>query len=513
MPAWMAGLLGLLGGVGGAALLFYVLRSRVGAERSRALDEARREADRITREAEDRARDEESRRRDEQSRQVEQQREEWRAEERRLARRESESDARAAELERRERELREAGERHERERVDLDALREEREHELSRAKEDLLRIGGLSAEEARAEALARFEEDAAEEIAASLRRRIEHVESEADARAQKVLAHSLQRLAVTYAIESTTATVTLPNEDMKGRVIGREGRNIRAIEKATGVDVIIDDTPGVVVVSCFDHIRRETARRSLERLVEDGRIHPARIEEVVEGTRQEIEEDIRLTARKVLHELEIARVDPRLEYCVGRLKYRTSYGQNQLQHAVEVAYIASMIAAEMGVDKDLARRCGLLHDVGKAIDHEMHGGHPEIGADLLRRCNERSEVVNTAAAHHGDEPFESVYAVIAQVADSISAARPGARRDTMEKYIRRLEQLEEIASSYQDVESAYAIQAGREVRVLVDAAKMDDAASLVRAREIARRIEDELQYPGEVKVTIIREARVTEYAR
>ncbi|MBI4882335.1 MAG: ribonuclease Y, partial [Planctomycetes bacterium] len=300
---------------------------------------------------------------------------------------------------------------------------------------------------------------------------------------------------------------------MKGRIIGREGRNIRAIEKNTGADLIIDDTPGVVVISCFDNVRREVARRSIERLVADGRIHPGRIEETVALAKREIEDDIRQTGRKVLHELDIARVDPRIQYCVGRLKYRSSYGQNQLKHAVEVAYLAAAIAAEMKLNPALGKRCGILHDIGKALDHELEGGHPAIGADLARRCGERPEVVNAVAAHHGGEACESVYAVVVQVADAISAARPGARRDTMDRYIQRLEKLEEIATSFPGVESAFAIQAGREVRVVVDAAKVDDATALVRAREIARRVESELIYPGEVKVTIIRETRVTEYAR
>jgi ribonucrease Y len=328
-----------------------------------------------------------------------------------------------------------------------------------------------------------------------------------------VLAHSIQRLAVAHVNDAATASIVLPDDEMKGRLIGREGRNVRAIEQATGVDLIIDDTPGVVVVSSFDAVRREVARRSIERLVEDGRIHPSRIEEIVAATRKDLDDDIRQTARKVLHELDVPRVDARVQYCLGRLKFRTSYGQNQLEHAIEVGYLASAMAGELGLNPRLAMRCGLFHDIGKSLDHTLVGGHPAIGSDLLARMNERPEVVNSAASHHGDVPAESTYAVLAQVADSISAARPGARRDTLERYIERLEKLEQLAKEFPGVEQAFALQAGHELRVLVDASRVDDAHALLLARDIAKKVESDLAYPGEIKVTVLRETRVTEYAR
>lgn len=510
-------LIGLALGAPLGALAAYAVyaRRRLDVERAaRALlDGAREQAERVGREAEDRIRAEEDRKRAEWEARAQRLREDGLEEERRLARREAAVDRRGEEVDAKERATTDAAKRLVERKEDLDILEQERRLLIERARGDLLRIAGLTRERAVEETLARFEAEVQSEAAARLKRVHERTEAEAEERAAKILAHAVQRLAVPASTESATSTVQVASEDMKGRIIGREGRNIRVFEKVTGVDVIIDDTPGVVVLSCFDNVRREVARRSLERLLKDGRIHPGRIEETVAAARREIDDDVRQTARKVLHELDLPRVDPRVQWCLGRLKYRTSYGQNQLHHAVEVAYLSAAIAAEMKLNAKLARRCGLFHDLGKALDHEFEGGHPEIGADLARRCDERPEVINAIAAHHGDVPFESVYGVIAQVADAISAARPGARRDTMDRYLQRLEKLERIAATFRGVESAYAIQAGRELRVIVDAAALDDSAALLCAREIARKIEAELAHPGEVKVTIIRETRVTEYAR
>jgi len=300
---------------------------------------------------------------------------------------------------------------------------------------------------------------------------------------------------------------------MKGRIIGREGRNIRAFEKATGVDVIVDDTPGVVVVSGFDGVRREIARRTMEKLIKDGRIHPARIEEVAAKCAKEIDEIIKQTGREVSDELDVQGLKPRAIECLGRLKYRTSYGQNVLQHSIESAKLCAAMAEELGLDARLARRIGLLHDIGKAIDHEVEGGHPEIGADLARRFDEDPVVINAIAAHHGGVEAESVYAVLAQAADAISASRPGARRESLERYIKRLQKLEEISGSFDGVENAYAIQAGREVRVVVQAERVADTQLAVLARNIANEIEKELAYPGEIRVTVIRETRSVEYAK
>lgn len=505
-----------VGALAGAAVLTLGLalsRASLLRRRDAVLDEARSKGEALIRDAEIRARDEELRRREDGDRRAASRSEELERRDRRLGEQEAAFDRRTERVEERERELSGMSRAAQDRDADIEAVRIEVEALRARARDELLAASGLSREEAVTRAMERIEDELSEERAERIRRSVERAEQESEERAQKILSRAVQRLAVAYTLESTTSTVTLPNDAMKGRLIGREGRNIRTFEKVSGVDLIIDDTPSLVVVSCFDNVRREVARRSIEVLVEDGRIHPGRIEDVVAQTRRQIDEDIRQSAKKVLHELDVARVDPRIEFCLGRLKYRTSYGQNQLAHAVEVAYLAAAIAGEMGVDPKIARRCGLFHDIGKAIDHELEGGHATLGADLARRCNERAEVVNAIAAHHGDVPFESVHAVIAQVADAISAARPGARRDTMEEYIDRLEKLERIAADHPGVDSAFAIQAGREVRVIVDAASIDDATAALRAREIARRIEKELVYPGEVRVTVVRETRVTDYAR
>lgn len=500
-------------GAGACLLVLYLIRSDLTRRRSELLASATREMEARQREAEIRIKDQELRLRTEMDQKAETMREGFREHERRVSRQESACDQRAEQLASAEKLLRQRDADQEETRKDLAARQGEHQALVERARDDLLRIAGMDREQATAEVIERFREEVREETAGILQKAQERIEEEAEVRAQKILSTCMQRLAVTYTADSVTSAIQLQSDEMKGRIIGREGRNIRAIEKATGVDVIIDDTPGMVVVSCFDNVRREVARRSLERLVEDGRIHPGRIEETVAQEKSEIENDIRQTARKVLHELDIPRVDARIQHCLGRLKYRTSFGQNQLEHAVEVSYLAGAIASELRLDPKLAKRCGLLHDVGKALDHEMEGGHPAIGADLARRCGEPPEVVNAIAAHHGDVPYESVYAVIAQLCDAISAARPGARRDTMEKYIQRLEKLEKIATSFRGVAGAFAIQAGREIRVVVDATAIDDAAAQVLAREIAKGIEAQLVYPGEVRVTIIRETRVTEYAR
>jgi ribonuclease Y len=300
---------------------------------------------------------------------------------------------------------------------------------------------------------------------------------------------------------------------MKGRVIGREGRNIRSFEKATGVDVIIDDTPGVVVVSCFDPVRREVAKLSLEKLVQDGRIHPARIEEVVAATSKEMDEELLRIGKEAAQEANLPNLPKPIVPMLGRLGFRTSYGQNVLRHSMEVAYIAQTLADELGLDGALARRCGLLHDIGKAMDHEQEGGHPQIGMEFLRRFGEPEAVLNATAAHHGDIPATTPYTPIIMAADAISASRPGARRESLERYIKRLRELEDLALTYEGVRQAYAIQAGREVRVIVDARLVDDRASAKLARDISKRIEQDLTYPGEIKVTLIREVRTVEYAR
>jgi ribonuclease Y len=334
-----------------------------------------------------------------------------------------------------------------------------------------------------------------------------------DAKARDVLLTAIQRCAAAHTAETTTSTVDIPSDEMKGRIIGREGRNIRAFEKATGVDVIIDDTPGVVIVSGFDTVRREVARLSLNKLIADGRIHPTRIEEIVNETQAEMEQHIQKRGEEAGQEADVPGLHPKVIHLLGRLRFRTSYSQNVLRHSIEVSFLAGLIAEEMGLDGQLARRCGLLHDIGKAADHEAEGGHPKIGADLLKRYGEGPEVVHAALGHHDDIRVDHPYTVIVAAADAISASRPGARRETLDRYIKRMEELEAIATSFEGVDQAYAIQAGREIRVIARSRDTTDASAAKICYDIARRFEQQLTYPGEIKVTVLRETRITELAR
>ena len=384
---------------------------------------------------------------------------------------------------------------------------------IAQQKSQLLKVANLPMEEARKIVLSDVEKDMERETAELIQKRLEEAQDTAEGQARELIVSALQRYAADHTCEVTVSAVDIPSDDMKGRVIGREGRNIRAFEKATGVDVIVDDTPGVVVVSAFDPVRRETARRSLERLIQDGRIHPTRIEEVVAGEQKEIKKQITECGKQAMTDANVRGLHNKLIDLLGRLHFRTSYGQNVLKHATEVAYLSQVIADQLGLNGQLARRCGLLHDIGKAVDHEVEGGHPQIGADLCKRYGERPEVVNAIAGHHGDVEASSLYTPIIAAADAISASRPGARRETLERYVQRLEKLEGIATSFEGVRQAYAIQAGREIRVIVDSDNVDDRLSAKIARDVARRIEDEMEYPGEVKVTVVREVRSVEYAR
>ncbi len=384
---------------------------------------------------------------------------------------------------------------------------------LSEQRAQLLRIAGVSADEAKEMLLERLESEVSHEASGLIERTVNKAKEESVLRAREITINAIQRYAADHTCNSTISSVDIPSDDMKGRVIGREGRNIRAFENVTGVDVIIDDTPGLVIISAFDPIRREVARQSLEKLIQDGRIHPARIEEVVAGTKKEVDAHILEIAKSVALEANVNNIHGKLLPYLGRLNYRTSYGQNLLRHCVEVAYLSQTMAEELGLDGALARRCGLLHDIGKAADHEIEGGHPQIGADLLKRFNEKAEVINAAAGHHGDVQPISPYTPLVAAADAMSAARPGARRETLERYIKRLEQLEEIATSFTGIRQAYAIQAGREVRVIVDPEKVNDGSAWQIARDIADKVEKELTYPGEIKVTLLREVRCVEYAR
>ncbi|HEX4573636.1 MAG TPA: ribonuclease Y [Gemmatimonadales bacterium] len=394
---------------------------------------------------------------------------------------------------------------------------DERERALSaselEARARLERIAGLTAAEAKAELLRRLEDEARGEAAALARDLKEQAKKSADKEAQKILALAIQRLAANHTAESTVSAVALPSDEMKGRIIGREGRNIRAFEAATGVDVIIDDTPDTVVVSCFDPVRREVGRLALERLITDGRIHPGRIEEVVDKARAELEATIAEAGERAIYETGIKGMPAELVQLVGRMKYRTSYGQNILDHSKEVAWLAGMMAAELKLDVQLAKRGALLHDIGKVLTHEHDGTHVQLGVEVATKYGEHPVVINCIAAHHDDVPHDSPVSVIVQAADAVSGSRPGARREAFETYVKRLTQLEHLAAEFPGVEKVYAIQAGREVRVVVMPTAIDDGKASTLSEQIARKIERELQYPGQIKVVVIRETRAVDFAR
>jgi len=474
---------------------------------------AETEAEKILAQAEARAQSEFLKRREEFDADTKSARQELRTEEKRLSKREDLTDQKLEMLNRKERTL-EAAQKAVLEKEKGLANKDRQLNELiARQKSQLLKVANLSLDEARELLRAEVERDMQRETSELISRRLEEAKETAETQSREVIITAIQRYAAEHTCESTVSAVDIPSDDMKGRVIGREGRNIRAFEKATGVDVIVDDTPGVVVVSAFDPVRRETARRSMEKLIQDGRIHPTRIEEIVAATEKEVTKQIFSTGKQAMVDANIRGLHNKLIEMLGRLQFRTSYGQNVLQHSMEVAFLGQVIADELGINGQMARRAGLLHDIGKAIDHEVEGGHPKIGADLCKRYGEKPEVVNAVAGHHGDVEAQSLYMPIVAAADAISASRPGARRETLERYVQRLQKLEEIASDFEGVRQAYAIQAGREVRVLVDADNIDDRVSGKIARDIARRVEDEMEYPGEVRVTVIREVRCVEYAR
>ena len=371
----------------------------------------------------------------------------------------------------------------------------------------------MTAQEAREALQARIVGDAKRAAMQTVREIEQRAREEGDERARKIVTIAIQRVASEQTAESTVSVFPLPSDDMKGRIIGREGRNIRAFEALTGVNLIIDDTPEAVVLSCFDPVRRETARLTLEKLVSDGRIHPARIEEMYDRSSREVEEEISRAGEAALADVGIADVHPEMIKLLGRLQYRTSYGQNVLRHLVESAHIGAALAAELGVDPKLVKRCALMHDIGKAVTHEVEGSHALIGAELARRLKEPPEVVHAIESHHGEVEQRTVEAVLAQTADAISGGRPGARRESLETYVKRLERLEEICTSYPGVEKTFAMQAGREVRVMVKPTEVDDLASQVLARDIAKQVEEELQYPGQIKITVVREIKAVEYAK
>lgn len=384
---------------------------------------------------------------------------------------------------------------------------------IAQQKNQLLKITAMDIDEAKALLLKRLEDECEHEMSSLIQRKLEETTETADEKSREIISAAIQRYAAEHTCEVTVSTVEIPNDDMKGRIIGREGRNIRAFEKATGVDVIVDDTPGMIVVSGFNPVRREVARLSMERLIQDGRIHPSRIEELVTQTKKDVNHKLLQLGKDAAVETNIRGLSNKILSLIGALSYRTSYGQNVLRHSIEVAFLAQVMADELGLDGTIARRAGLLHDIGKAIDHDVEGNHPTIGANYLKRFNESPVVLNAVAGHHGDIPPDNPYTPLIAAADAISASRPGARRETLERYIKRLEKLEEIASGFKGVENAYAIQAGREIRVIVSADEVDDEAAVKVARDIANKVENEMTYPGEIQITLLREVRCIEYAK
>ena len=396
---------------------------------------------------------------------------------------------------------------------ELNRKRQEVEELSSKRVQELERISGLTSEQAKEYLLKTVEDEVKHDTAVMVKTLESRAKEEADKKAKELVVNAIQRCAADHVAETTISVVQLPNDEMKGRIIGREGRNIRTLETLTGIDLIIDDTPEAVIISGFDPVRREVARVALEKLINDGRIHPSRIEEMVEKAQKEVEQKIKEAGEQATFAVGVHGLHPELIKLLGRLKYRTSYGQNVLNHSVEVAHLAGLMASELGVDVVLAKRAGLLHDIGKAIDHEMEGSHVEIGMEIAKKYRESELVLNAIMAHHGDVEPKSVEAVLVAAADAVSAARPGARRETLESYLKRLTRLEEISESFEGVEKCFAVQAGREIRIMVKPDQIDDATSILLARDIAKKIEAEMEYPGQIKVVIIRETRAVDYAK
>jgi ribonucrease Y len=510
----------LLALVVGAVVGFFVRKSiaeaKIGGAQMAAnqiIEEAKREADALKKETLLEAKDEIHKLRTEAEQEIRDRRSELQKQENRLLQKEENLDRKEDTLNKREALLEKKEDSLNERQQHIEQMESKVEELVQKEQAELERISSLSREEARQIILERVEKELSHEIALMIKEAETRAKEEADKKAKEILSLAIQRCAADHVAETTVSVVNLPNDEMKGRIIGREGRNIRTLETLTGIDLIIDDTPEAVILSGFDPIRRETARLALDKLVQDGRIHPARIEEMVEKARREVDEHIREVGEQTTFEVGVHGLHPDLIKILGRLKFRTSYGQNVLKHSMEVAFLAGLMAAELGEDEMLARRAGLLHDIGKAIDHEVEGSHVEIGVELATKYKEHPVVINSIASHHGDTEPTSIIAVLVAAADALSAARPGARSETLENYIRRLEKLEEIAESYEGVEKSYAIQAGREVRIMVKPDAIDDLEAHRLARDIRKRIEEELDYPGHIKITVIRETRAVEYAK
>ena len=477
------------------------------------MENARREAENIVKSAQLDVAEELIKKREEFSTEVNQMRSQLRGQERRLSKREDVLDRQGEQLGQREKQLRESERDLNRKKQSCEAKSKQLSNLVAQQKNQLLKITSMDIETAKELLLTRLEDECEHEMSALIQRKVAEAEEKAESKSREVINTAIQRYAAEQTCEASVSTVDIPNDEMKGRIIGREGRNIRAFEKATGVDVIVDDTPGIIVVSGFNPIRREVARQSMERLIQDGRIHPSRIEELVVQTKKDVNQKVLQLGKEAAVEVDVRGLNNKVLSCMGSLHYRTSYGQNVLRHSIEVAFLAQVMADELNLDGSVARRAGFLHDIGKSMDREMEGGHPAIGANYLKRFNESAVILNAVEGHHGDVPAQNPYTPLVAAADAISASRPGARRETLERYIKRLEKLEDISSGFKGVENCYAIQAGREIRVIVDAENVDDESAMKIARDIAMKIEEEMTYPGEIKVTLLREVRCVEYAR
>lgn len=486
-----------------------ISESKIGSaeeEAKRIVDDATKDAETKKKEILVEAKDEAHKMRNEYERENKERRNELQRSEKRLIKKEEMLDAKSMQVEKKEETLQKKLKDIETKQNKLEAIHEKQVEELER-------ISGLTTDDAKNMLIDNIKREAEQEASIAVKEIERDAKENADRKAREIVTYAIQKCSADHVAETTVSVVDLPNDEMKGRIIGREGRNIRALEQLTGIDIIIDDTPEAVVISGFDPIRREVARIALEKLIADGRIHPARIEEMVEKAKKEVEQQIKDEGEQATLDTGVHGLHPELVRLLGRLKFRTSYGQNVLKHSVEVSYLAGIMAAELGADVKLAKRAGLLHDIGKAVDHEVEGPHVTIGEDLARKYKESKAVINGIAAHHGDVEPQSVEAVLVQAADAISAARPGARRETLETYIKRLEKLEEISNSFEGVEKSFAIQAGREIRIVVKPEVTSDASIILIAKDIVKKIEEEMEYPGQIKVNVIRETRATEYAK
>ncbi len=499
----------ILGALIGFNYRKHIAESKIGVAETRAekiVEDAKKEAEARKKEILLEAKEESIKTKNDLEREVRERRNELQRNERRLIQKEETLDKKADSYEKKEEILNK--------KIDeLDKLKEETDALLSKQVAELERISGFTSEQAKEHLLAIIENDVKHEAALMIKKIEGQAKLDADKKAREIVANAIQKCAVDHVAESTVSVVQLPNDEMKGRIIGREGRNIRALETLTGIDLIIDDTPEAVILSGFDPIRREIARLALEKLIVDGRVHPSRIEEMVEKARKEVEVIIRDEGEAATFETGVNGLHPEIIRLLGKLKYRTSYGQNVLKHSIEVSHLTGLMAAELGIDVNIAKRAGLLHDIGKSVDHEMEGSHVSIGVALLKKYKESPIVINAVEAHHGDVDPQSIIAVLVQAADAISAARPGARRETLETYIKRLQKLEEIADNFKGVEKSFAIQAGRELRIVVVPEEIGDDDLTMLAHDIARRIENELEYPGQIKVNLVRETRAIEYAK